>query len=141
MIVLDTNVISEPLKAAPTPAVLQWLAIQAPESLYLTTISIAEMLTGVEKLPKGKRRETLRRALTDEVFPLFAARVLPFDESAAREFSLVIAGANAKGNPISFADAAIAGIARAHGFAVATRNVRDYKGAGVALIDPWERVS
>jgi toxin FitB len=137
LIVLDTNVISEPLKPVPAKEVLQWLAIQAPETLYMTTISIAEMLSGVEKLPKGKRRDALHGALIDEVFPLFAGRILSFDESAAEAFSLVIAGANAKGNPISFADAAIAGIARAHGFAVATRNVRDYKGADVELIDPW----
>jgi toxin FitB len=113
LIVLDTNVISEPLKAVPVSDVLQWLAIQTPETLYMTTISVAEMLTGVEKLPKGKRRDSLRRALVDEVFPLFAGRILPFDESAAEEFSIVVAGANAKRNPISFADAAIAGIARA----------------------------
>jgi toxin FitB len=137
LIVLDTNVISEPLKAIPASNVLQWLANQAPETLYMTTISVAEMLSGVEKLPKSKRRDSLHRALIDKVFPLFAGRILSFDESAAVEFSLVLSGANAKGNPISFADAAIAGIARAHGFAVATRNVRDYKGTGVALVDPW----
>ena len=137
MIILDTNVVSEPLKAKPEPAVLAWLDAQAPTTLYLTSITLAELLAGVAALPAGRRRNKLRQALTDQVLPLFEGRVLAFDAQAAHAYAQVHAGAQAAGNPISFADGAIAAMAAAHGFTVATRNVRDFKGAGVEVIDPW----
>ena len=137
MIILDTNVVSEPLKPAPEPAVLDWLDRQAPETLHLTTINLAELLAGIELLPAGRRRDALAQALTGQVLPLFEDRVLGFDTAAAEAFARVNAGALAAGNSIGFADAAIAAIALAHGFALATRNVRDFKGTGVVLVDPW----
>jgi toxin FitB len=137
VIILDTNVVSEPLKPAPDPAVLAWLDAQAPQTLCLTSITLAELLAGVAALPAGKRRNQLGQALSQKVLPLFEGRVLDFDTAAAHAFADVQVGASAAGNPISFADGAIAAIASAHGFAVATRNVRDFKGAGVAVIDPW----
>ena len=137
MIILDTNVVSEPLKGEPEPAVLAWLDAQAPTTLYLTSITLAELLAGVAALPAGRRRNKLRQALTDQVLPLFEGRVLAFDAQAAHAYAQVHAGAQAAGNPISFADGAIAAMAAAHGFTVATRNVRDFKGAGVEVIDPW----
>lgn len=137
MIILDTNVVSEPLRPAPEPAVLAWLDAQAPATLCLTSITLAELLAGVAALPAGRRRTKLGQALTEQVLPLFEGRVLPFDMRAAHAFSQVQAGAQAAGNPIAFADAAIAAIAAAHGFAVATRNGRDFKGTGVEVIDPW----
>lgn len=137
MIVLDTNVVSEPLKPEPNPAVLAWLNIQEPATLYLTAVNLAELLAGIEVMPAGRRRTKLRHVLLDQMMLLFNGRVLPFDEKAAEVFARVTAGARAAGNPISFADAAIASIACAHGLMLATRNVRDFKGTGVELLDPW----
>lgn len=138
MIVLDTNVVSEPLRAAPEPKVMAWLDAQAPQTLCLSSIALAELLAGVAALPAGRRRTALARALEQQVLPLFEGRVLAFDLQAARAYAVVHAGAAAAGNPISFADGAMAAIAAAHGFALATRNVRDFKGTGVALINPWD---
>jgi hypothetical protein len=137
VILLDTNVVSEPLKPAPDPKLLAWLAAQSPETLYLSTVTVAEMLAGVERMPKGRKREIVRDALTTQVFALFPGRILTFDMNAAEAFAKVISYANASGNPIGFADAAIAAIAAVHGFHVATRNARDFKGSGVELINPW----
>lgn len=137
MIILDTNVVSEPLKPAPDAAVLAWLDAQSPATLCLTSITLAELLAGVAALPAGRRRNKLAQALSEQVLPLFEARVLAFDAQAAHAFGRVQAGAKAAGNAIGFADAAIAAIAAAHGFALATRNVRDFNGTGVQIIDPW----
>lgn len=137
MIILDTKLVSEPLNPSPEPAVLAWLDRQAPETLYLTTINLAELLAGIEALPQGRRRTELYRALTTQIMPLFKGRILAFDEKAAEAFALINAGAKAAGNPISFADGAIAAIASAHGFLLATRNVRDFRGIGVEVINPW----
>jgi predicted nucleic acid-binding protein len=137
MIVLDTNVVSEPLRPAPDPGVLRWLDAQAPETLFLTSITVAEFMAGIAALPKGKRRIRLSRALLQDVLPLFEDRVLPFDTRAAYAFADVHAGASASGNPIGFADGAIAAVTAAHGFALATRNVRDFRGAGIEIVDPW----
>ena len=141
MIILDTNVVSEPLRAEPEPAVLAWLDAQAPATLYTTSITLADLLAGVAALPAGRRRNRLRQALSDQVLPLFEGRVLAFDAPAAHAYAQVHAGAQAAGNPISFADGAIAAIAAAHGFAVATRNVRDFKGTGVEVVDPWAQTT
>ncbi len=137
MIVLDTNVVSEPLKPQPEPTVLDWLNEQAPETLYLSTISVAELLAGIETLPAGRRRTKLSKALADQMMPLFEGRVLGFDMKAAEAFARINAGAKAAGNPISFADGAIAAIAASRGFIVATRNERDFRGTGVAVLNPW----
>lgn len=140
MIILDTNVVSEPLKPAPDPALLAWLDAQAAQTLCLTSITLAELLAGIANLPAGRRRNQLGQALSQKIMPLFEGRVLAFDTQAAHAFAGVQAGASAAGNPIGFADGAIAAIAAAHGFAVATRNVRDFKGTGVEVIDPWATV-
>ncbi len=137
MIVLDTNVVSEPLRPAPSQAVLDWLNAQEPQTLYLTAVSLAELLTGIEMLPAGRRRDALEQALSTQVLPLFANRILPFDVRAAQEFDQTQASARMQGNTMGFTDCAIAAIARGQGFSVATRNVRDFKGAGVEVIDPW----
>lgn len=141
MIILDTNVVSEPLRPEPDPAVLAWLDAQSPATLFLTSITLAELLVGVAALPAGRRRNKLGLALSEQVLPLFEGRVLGFDTQAAHAYARVQVGAQAAGNPISFADAAIAAIAAAHGFAVATRNVRDFKGTGVEVVDPWVSIT
>ncbi len=137
MIILDTNVVSEPLKAIPDTKVLAWLDRQAPETLYLTSITLAELQAGIEILPTGKRRKALQEA-TIELVAQFEGRVLSFDPESAHAFGRVFASTQAAGNPIHFGDCAIAAITVSRGFAFATRNVRDYKGAGMELINPWD---
>ena len=136
MIILDTNLVSEPLKPKPDAAVLAWLDRQAPETLYLTTITLAELQAGIEVLPVGKRRKALQETMK-EVVAQFEGRILSFDQDSAHAFGRVVAGTQAAGNPLHFGDCAIAAIAIRRGFVLATRNVRDYKGAGIELIDPW----
>lgn len=137
MIILDTNVVSEPLKPAPDAAVLRWLDRQAPGTLYLTTISQAELLAGVQALPAGRRRTALQKVLTQELASLFAGRILGFGERSAQAYAEVVTAANTAGDPIDFADAAIGAIAMEHNYILATRNARDFKGTSVKLINPW----
>jgi toxin FitB len=137
LIILDTNVVSEPLKRDPSAAVLKWLDRQSPATLYLTTISQAELLAGVLALPAGKRRTELQRVINNELVSLFANRILPFGERSAAAYAQVVTAANVAGNPIDFADAAIGAIALEHNFILATRNERDFKGTSVKLLNPW----
>lgn len=137
MIVLDTNVVSEPLRPAPAPQVLAWLDRQAPATLYLTAVNVAELLEGVARLPEGRCRAELEAALATRVLPLFAGRVLPFDEAAAFGFARLYARARAGGHALGLADAQIAAIAASRGFAVATRDAAPFVAAGVAVVDPW----
>ena len=137
MIVLDTNVLSETLRPAPSAAVLEWLSGQDPESVFLTTITQAELLYGIELLPAGKRKMHLHRAVEELLAEDFAGRILPFDESAARLFGPIAAHRAKLGRPISQPDAMIAAIARSRRSAVATRNTADFAHCGIRLIDPW----
>jgi toxin FitB len=111
LIILDTNVVSEPLKRDPSAAVLKWLDRQSPVTLYLTTIGQAELFAGVLALPAGKRRTELQRVINNELVALFANRILPFGERSAAAYAQVVTAANVVGNPIDFADAAIGAIA------------------------------
>lgn len=137
MIILDTNVVSEPLRALPNPEVMTWLDAQHPQSLFLTSISVAELLAGVQLLPRGRRRNELQRAV-DDVITLFEGQVLDFDLDAASAFASIHSSTTAAGRKMNFADAAIAAIAAARGMSVATRNVKDFDRAGVELINPWK---
>ena len=137
MIILDTHVVSEPLKPLPHQGVVDWLNAQAPASLFITSINLAELLAGVETMPQGKRRDALAQALANQVGALFEDRVLHFDTRAAQCFAPSMSGAQAQGNPVGFADCAIAAIAKTHGFIVATRNAHDFLGTGVEVINPW----
>lgn len=137
MIVLDTNVVSEPLKPRPDIAVMAWLDAQEPQTLYLSSITLAEILTGIETMPVGSRRTQLKSALDGDILPLFEGRLLQFDKRAAQAFALIQARVKSAGIAISFADCAIASIAQVNGYAVATRNVRDYQNTGVKLLNPW----
>ncbi len=136
MIILDTNVVSEPMKAHANPAVAAWLDRQAAETLYLTAVNLAELLVGVETMPAGKRSEGVGADLAALISRLFGARVLPFDEDAARTYASLVARARAKGVALSVADAQIAAIATSRGFAVATRDTAPFVAAGVPVIDP-----
>jgi hypothetical protein len=138
MIVLDTNVISEPLKTQADPAVQRWLDRQEAETLYLTAVNLAEVLIGIELLPEGKRKKGMATAMRELLQALFGTRLLSFDEEAAVAYSVLISRAMAKGYTISVADGQIAAIAAVHGFTVATRDTAPFLAAGVPVLNPWE---
>lgn len=137
MTVLDTNVLSEPLRPAPAASVLRWLAALDRESVFVTAISEAEVLYGIELLPAGKRRNRLHLAAKDVFRYDFSGRILPFDEEAALMFPKILAERERSGCPISQFDALIASICRARNAAIATRNVADFENCGLTIINPW----
>lgn len=137
MILLDTNVVSEPLRPRPSAAVVAWLDAQPPETLYLSAITVAELRAGVALLPDGKRRAGLQASLEDEVLPLFLGRVLGFDEACTAAYADILSRARQAGKPIATADALIAAIASTHHLAVATRDEGPFHAAGVTVINPW----
>lgn len=137
MILLDTNVVSEPLKASCDKNVLSWLDEQVIETLYLSTISLAELRFGIAALPEGKRRDTLFSSLEQQVLPLFAGRILPFDEQASQAYATLRANARTAGRAIATADGYIAAIAVTHGLAVATRDTSPFEAVGLKVINPW----
>jgi predicted nucleic acid-binding protein len=137
MIVLDTNVLWEPMRANGDPAVAAWLDRQRRGSLYLTTVTLAELFLGLEPLPLGLRRSRLEARIGEVVAEFGERQTLPFDIPAARRFAVLIARARAVGHAIGVADGQIAAIAAAHGFTVATRDTAPFAAAGVPTIDPW----
>jgi predicted nucleic acid-binding protein len=138
MIILDTNVLAEPMKSNGNADVRAWLDQQVSETLYLTATSLSELLLGIEILPVGKRKKELNAALSELVERLFASRVLPFDHKAAIAYAPLVGRARAAaGRPISVADGQIAAIAAVHGFTVATRDLAPFVAAGVPTINPW----
>jgi len=138
MILLDTNVISEPIKLAGDACVLAWLDAQLIESLYVSTISLAELRFGIAALPAGKRKDTLHNSLQQRILPLFNGRILPFDEAAADAYGSLRASARAQGKAIATADGYIAATAIHHGLMVATRDFAPFEAAGLKVINPWE---
>ena len=137
MIILDTNVVSEPMKAKGASAVQAWLDRQAPETLFLTSISLAELLLGIEALPAGRRKAGLAEALTELLGNLFGTRILAFDAEAAKQSARLLGNARKRGRSISMAGSQIAAIAATHGFIVATRDTAPFEALGVAVINPW----
>jgi toxin FitB len=137
MIILDTNVVSELMKPSPSAAVTDWVRAQTGGELYTTSITLAEILYGVARLPGGRRKELLRTTAS-EVFAAFEDQVLPFDSSSAMHYANVIGGRDQLGLPIDGFDAQIASICRANGAALATRNLKDFQHTDVNLIDPWQ---
>ena len=136
MILLDTNVVSEAMKPEPAPAVTGWLDKQVAETLYLSSVTMAELLFGVGALPKGKRKDRLNAALKG-VVDLFADRILPFDTSAARRYADLAVRARSAGKGFPTPDGYIAAIAASHDFAVASRDPSAFAAAGLTVIDPW----
>ena len=134
---LDTNVLSELLRARPEPAVLAWFAVQAPDSLVVSAVPQAEMLLGARLLPAGQRRQQLQQALEAMFREDFSGRVLPFDTAAAADYADVVHARRNAGRPISQFDAQIAAIALCRGAGLATRNVADFEGCGLAVDNPW----
>lgn len=137
MIILDTNVISEMMRANPAPEVAAWFARVAPSALFTTALTKAEVLYGIALVAPGRRRIDLSAAAQAMFVQDMAGRVLPFDGDAARHFAEIAASRRQAGRPISQIDAQIAAIARSRGASLATRNVDDFADCGVALINPW----
>lgn len=138
MILLDTNVVSEPLRHAPEARVIEWIDAQPLETLYLSAMTVAELRAGVMLLPTGKRRAILHDSLERRVLPTFVGRVLAFDVACTNAYAEVLARVRKVGSGIGTADACIAAIAVANGFTVATRDTSPFGAAGLTVIDPWE---
>lgn len=136
MIVLDTNVVSEAMKRSSDPAVSAWLNEQVAETLYLSSVTLAELLYGIGTLPAGRRKDALAGTL-DGLLELFGKRVLPFDADAARCYAQLATKARAAGKGFPTPDGYIAAIAVANGFSVATRDTSPFEAAGVAVTNPW----
>jgi predicted nucleic acid-binding protein len=138
MLILDTNVISETMLPAPSPRVLMWWSQQRQrDELFVTTITVAEILYGIELLSRGKRHSRLLAEAEAMIVQDFAGHILPFDEEAARAFPQIAAGRRGQGHPITEFDAQIAAIARSRRASLATRNTADFEDCGVRLVNPW----
>jgi toxin FitB len=139
MIVLDTNVISEMLRAVPSPEVARWIVAQPEHELYITAVTEAEIRVGVNMMPTGKRKAQLQATIDQTIGQVFAGKILPFDSTAAATYADIWAKRRAAGKPISQFDAQIAAIARANGAeALVTRNVTDFANLNLTLINPWD---
>lgn len=136
MIVLDTNVVSEAMKPQPEPRVQAWLDQQVAETLYLSSVTVAELLFGIAALPEGRRKQLLNEAV-EGLLALFAGRVLPFDLDAARHYAQLATLARAQGRGFPTPDGYIAAIAASRGFIVASRDASPYTAAKVEVINPW----
>ncbi len=137
MIVLDTNVVSEAMKPDPNPSVKAWLNEQSAETLYLSSITLAELLFGVAALPNGKRKDMLRGVL-DGLMELFSGRILSFDADAARQYAELAVTARAAGRGFPLPDGYIAAIAVSQGYQIASRDIAPFEAAKMAVINPWE---
>jgi len=137
MIVLDTNLVSELMRRTPDPSVEAWVAAYTVEDLFFSAVGEAELRYGAAIMPIGRRRDTLASDIETMLDEAFENRVLPFDSAAARSYAEIAARRRASGHPISQADGQIAAIAHSRGMAVATRNVPDFDGMGIEVINPW----
>jgi|TARA_A100001391_G_scaffold49244_2_gene29618 hypothetical protein len=139
VIVLDTNILSELMRPAPNPAVVAWLDRQKPGDVATTTITVAEILFGIERLPAGQRRDTFTVLAADMFDQDFAGRLLPFDAIAASLYARQMAALESRGKPIAMADGQIAAICQANRATLATRNTKDFENMEVVLINPWQQ--
>jgi predicted nucleic acid-binding protein len=134
---LDTCLVSELMRPEPNAGVLAWAAAQTPQALHLGATTLAELWQGIECLPAGKRKRGLAQALGHFLGDTLQGRVLPFDAATALVLAQVVAERRKRGLPIAFADAQIAATARASGLVLVTRNVKDFQGCKIELLDPW----
>jgi len=138
VIVVDTNVVSELMRPSPSSQVREWVSARPPGELCTTAITVAEIRYGLERLPDGRRKDSLLAAAT-EVFAAFSEFIHPFDADAAVWYATIVAQRDRLGLPIDGFDAQIAAICRARGAALATRNAKDFRETGIELIDPWQQ--
>jgi predicted nucleic acid-binding protein len=137
MILLDTNIISEPLRTRPDPRIRAWLDAATQQSLFLCTPVVAEIRFGIERLASGARRDRLEKWCVSIEEDIFVDRILSFDRSAAHEFGRIVALRERLGRLIKPLDAQIAAIAIANGMALATRDANDFAGLGFEVINPF----
>lgn len=137
MIVLDTHVLSELMRATPDRAVLDWFAGQPDDLLYTTAVTQAEVLFGLALLPSGARRDRLESAAAALFEEDLANRVLPFDSQAAPEYARICNSRRSQGRPVNQMDAQIAAIARAHRASLATRDSAGFEGLQIPLVNPF----
>lgn len=138
MILLDTNVISEPQRQKPNARVIDWIDAQTLETLYLSAITVAELRAGIALMPAGKRRDSLRENLEKRLLPMFANRVLSFDMACSKAYAELLAKSRAAGLAVETSDAFIAAVTLANGFTIATRDTSPFQAAGLNVINPWE---
>ena len=138
MIILDTNVLSEFMRAVPNPTVMDWIARQVSSEVFVTTITQAEMYYGLALLPIGKRRSDMERAVQQMFEQDFLERILTFDSAAALEYAKLASFRRQIGKPIAQADAQIAAIALSRNAVLATRNIADFCDCQITLVNPWE---
>ncbi|HEX2581678.1 MAG TPA: type II toxin-antitoxin system VapC family toxin [Dongiaceae bacterium] len=134
---IDTNVVSEWVKPRPNEGVVRWLAETDEDRIFLSTVTLAELRYGVERLAAGARRKRLDEWLRDELPLRFEGRVLAVDEKVAEAWGRVVARREAAGRPLAIMDAFLAATAEAHGLTVVTRNVGDFKLSTEAVLNPW----
>jgi len=137
VIVVDTDVVSELMRPSPSPRVRDWINAQAPGELCTTAVTLAEIRYGLERLPDGRRKDSLLATAT-EVFTEFTDSIQPFDADAAIWYATILARRDRLGLPIDGFDAQIAAICRTRGAALATRNAEDFRETGIDVIDPWQ---
>lgn len=140
MIVVDTNVTSELMRPSPSPVVTGWMRARSGSELFTTSITLAEVHYGIERLSDSRRKDLLRTAAED-VFTAFADHVLAFDATAAADYARIVSSRDRTGKSIDGFDAQIAAICRTHDAILATRNVKDFHGTGIDVIDPWQAES
>ena len=134
---IDTNVLSETLKPRPDPKVTAWFAGQRPEDLFLSSVSLGELMRGASRAKDQTKRGRLTRWIEDDLTAQFRDRVLPFNQDAAMLWGRIMGDGDKAGHPRSMADAQIAAVARRHGLTLVTRNTRDFESMDVALVNPW----
>ena len=138
MILLDTNVISEPWKPVPEPCVLDWIDAQAIETLFLSAVTVAELRFGIGAMPAGRRRAVLQERFEQDILPLFEGRILSFDLGASQAYAELMVRAKSERRAIGTGNCYIAAIAASRGYAVASRDVSPFEAAGVRVLNPWE---
>jgi predicted nucleic acid-binding protein len=136
--VLDTNILSAMMRLRLEAKVALWIAAQPPELLFTTSLSQAEILSGLAIMDEGRRRLALEAAARVMFVEDFAGRVLPFDSKAAATYADIFAALRRAGRPATTLDLMIASIARSHGASVVTRDTSGFEGCGLTLINPWE---
>ena len=137
MILLDTNVLSELMRPAPSAAVENWIGLQPVASIFISAITEAELRYGLALLPEGRRQVQLLAKIEAMLAEDFAGRILPFDSPAASAYADIAVMRRRSGRPISQADAQIAAIASSRGASRATRNMNDFLDCGIDVVDPW----
>ena len=137
---LDTNIPSELIRTRPDPHVRNWVYAKEERSLYLSVVTIGELRRGFVILPAGRRRTELERWLENDLLPRFHGRILPVTHSIADRWGVLDGQGQLQGTPLNTADGMIAATALEHDLTIVTRNVKDFAGLGVVLLNPWDVV-